>query len=274
MAQFAPVAPVHILQKLFTQDVRALFGDYHLLLAHHTVEKETEFRGLWRDYERRTSLNRVGATIIMDNSIVELGGAVDDQMIRDSVDIIKDGVGNRSHVIPVLPDVMNYGEDTTDLSAEAYHRWINEDMPGDGFMLVTQGANFADFAKLVNYFFVLNADIFKHIRWVGIPRVLSKNIGSREKAVRYVQAVAPHLKIHLLGFGDDIVDDMLTARIPCVVGIDSAVPVRFNEVLTPTTFVPSRDPAWMIEGQLSATNCQNIRNVRKWVGFGVHDRKN
>lgn len=262
MAHFAPVAPIQILQDLLARDSRDLFGKYHLFLAHHTVEHPREFSKLIRDYYLKQPPRRL--TVIMDNSIVELGGAVDDNMIHEAVEIVEQNIVDNC-TIPCLPDVMGDGPGTVELSGDAYHRWIERKMPGDGYMLVTQGKNWDEFVELVDYFFISHKDMYKYINWVGVPRVLVNTSGSRRKAIEYIQMVAPQVRIHLLGFSNNMVDDFLCAKMPLVEGIDSAVPVRYDGLLKPTTFVEKRDPTWMDDGQLTQANCSNIRNVRTWV---------
>lgn len=274
-SQFAPVAPVHILQDLLDKEA---LGDYHLLLAHHTVEKATDFRLLWSEYRRSRSGQYAKTTIIMDNSIVELGGAVDDKMIDEAVRIVM-AYGQTSAmgaptVIPVLPDVMGDGEATIDLSWDAYLRWsqhLHEDgMPGDGFMLVTQGSYWGDFARLVNHFFIDQAENTKRITWVGIPRKIQQRWPerTRAKAIKYIQTVAPHVKIHLLGFSDDITDDLFCASIPGVSGIDSAVPIRYSHLLTPLTTDAEIGPRldWWENGKINPYTLRNLSAVRRWVG--------
>lgn len=272
-AAFGPVAPIHILEDLQRLDSAGLFGWYHLFLAHHTVEHPARFRRL---LEQQFSKHPHGyLTVIMDNSLVELGGAVDDKMIREAVETITIYNPESRHlprrrfidVVPVLPDVMGNGPDTVEASADGYHRWMANGMPGDGYMLVTQGANWEEFTNLVNFFFVENREDFRNIRWVGIPRKLVQTIGTRARAVKYVQMVAPQAKIHLLGFSGEITDDMFCARMSGVLGIDSAVPVRYGKVLTPMTSEEEIGPrgTWWEDGQVSKVHCDNIRSVRSWL---------
>jgi hypothetical protein len=267
MVKFAPVAPVHILHDLVAHKE---FKDYHLFLAHHTVEHPKEFAYLFdRYYGDRQGQGH--PTVIMDNSIVELGGAVDDLMIDEACRIIS-AAGRSTTIVPVLPDVMGIGYKTVELSRAAYHRWANLGKQGaihaNTYMLVTQGESWDDFTATVNHFFIDMADDYPRIGWVGIPRRLLDVLPTRAEAIKYIQMVAPHVKIHLLGFSGSIGDDLLCARLPGVMGIDSAVPVRYNGVLTPMTTEDEIGPRgdWFKEGQLNSTNIHNVQNVRKWIG--------
>lgn len=266
---FAPVAPPHILSQLLERGPNN-FGLYHLWLAHLTVERKKEFQQLLNQWNQQRHPKDL--TIIMDNSIVELGGSVDDDMIAAACNIAETFPGS---VIPVLPDVMGNGEDTIILASKGYQRWVHlETVPcPDGVMLVTQGDNYKDFVNLVNYFFITHATEHKGITWVGIPRVLVRNLGGRMRAIQYLKTVAPHVKIHLLGFSGNIYDDLICAALGTIygariMGIDSAVPVRYNGVLTPQTTEEEigQRGSWMEDGQLNHQNMQNITNVRTWIG--------
>lgn len=271
-AKFAPVAPIQILEQMD----HGLLGDYHLFLAHHTVEHPDRFRNVVQEYLHAGRRYR-RLRIIMDNSIVELGGAVDDKMIYEATKAVADP---DCQVVPCLPDVMGDMVGTFEMAEEAYHRW--EALGMDrlsfcGYMLVTQAANPAEFIKLVDYFFVTNKEKYKNISWVGIPRyMLQQGWTSRLWAIRYLQMVAPHIKIHLLGFSDNIVQDMLDARELGVQGIDSAVPVRYRGELLPSTTseeIGKRDPDWMEKGELTPAAKINIARVRQWCDYtrGYHN---
>lgn len=271
--RFAPVAPIQILEDLHRQDE---FGDYHLFLAHHTNEERSRFSSLMTRVMQSKPYSHRHVTVIMDNSVVELGGAVDDDMIKYAVLALNPGP--RLSVVPVLPDVMGSGKETITLSEAAYQRWVRPTdktrrtlqadswMPGDGYMLVTQGANWQDFVNLVNYFFVEFSEDFKHITWVGIPRKLIAEGIPRTIAAQYIKMVAPHVKIHLLGFSENIEADLMAARSGGICGIDSAVPLRYNGILLPQTVALPRDKDWFKNGVLTQKQRENLRNVRKWVG--------
>lgn len=277
MAQFAPVCGPQFLKDLHATDSRNLFGTYHLLLAHNVAEQAEEHRDLWEYVNWCSSSKRsvTTPTIIMDNSIVELGGSVDSHMIKGAVELIKECCPSK--VYPVLPDVMGDGQGTRELALDALNRWYNSPgsthsmrrRSGDGCMLVAQGASLDDFITTVTHFFVKHAEKSKHIKFVGIPRVLTRLLGSRQKAVMVVNMIAPHVKIHLLGFSNNLVDDLLCARMNCVTGIDSAVPLRYKSLLEPNSIVGPREEGWLESSRLKDNPfaAQNILNIRKWVGW-------
>lgn len=264
--QFAPVAPIQVLEELAKRNLRDGYGHYHLMLAHHVADQAKWFNLM---HSSAAAQNPYKAfTIIMDNSIVELGTAVDDQMIREAVNAVK--VDNTT-VIPVLPDVMGNGEETRRQAAEAYDRWIHPDtkMPGHGLMVVVQGKDWEDFTKTVDYFFLYPKKREK-ITWIGVPRWLENNGISRVKALEYIMMVAPYVNIHLFGFSDNIFADFQAARLDqkMIRGIDSAVPLRYASPLSPMTSpeeIGKRDPDWFENGQLEQIHLENVLRVRSWL---------
>jgi len=266
MGLYAPVAPVQILREMLAVDPH-FFGHYHLLLAHETVKKPGEFYSVFSDAVFGTGLPR--GVVIMDNSVVETGEAVDLGMVREAANIIQAATGRHDWtVLPCLPDVMGDGPATRTAIAEAYPEWDKE-MTSKEFMAIAQGDDLQDFFQTVNFLFLDEPNRFPKIRWLGIPRILTKQVGSRKAAIDYVSMVAPQIRIHLFGFSDNMVDDFQCARDPRVVGIDSAVPIRVRQPLLPTTYVPARDPEWFDKGSVFPYLPileDNLRNVREWVG--------
>lgn len=256
MGKFAPVAPVQVLEGLYGYSDQT-FGSYHLLLAHHTVDEEDRFRALFRRIHNETPT--LNPTIIMDNSLVELGGAVDFQMLSDAVEVITE-VCEEATVIPVLPDVMGDGAETRRAVEDAYDRW-SEFMPGNGFMAVCQGASWDDFQESVDMF--ADQDAFPEITWLGIPRKLVETLGTRKDAVAYALAASNgRHEIHLLGFSDNMVDDYACAKLPGVAGIDSAVPLRVESQFTLDMKVPPRPPEWFDEAECSPRVIANLNRAR------------
>jgi hypothetical protein len=256
---FAPVAPIQILEEMFAQSPRLLFGDYHLFLAHHTVPHAGRFKDLVDKFHHHWNANPV--TIIMDNSLVECGMSVSLELVRDATFAV---TSEATTVIPVLPDVMGNGAATCDAVDAAYEEWV-EAMPRHNFMVVLQGATWMDFVRTANHLLLDKKAKYSKIQWVGIPRKLVEKVGTRQKCIEYVKMIAPWVDIHLLGFSDDMLDDFHCARIPGVRGIDSAVPVRVNDLLLPTDVPEPRDPEWMETGRLNPIAQANITNVRNWI---------
>lgn len=265
MAQFAPVAPIQVLEEMRKQNV---LGTYHLLLAHHVREHPERFRELFYGYDR--------STIIMDNSLVELGTSNTDALVLEAVQAIQQSPSDPHWIIPVLTDVMGDGPATREAATRSYE-WWNTNAPTWPLMVVLQGNDWEDFCKTADYFLADRNNKFPNIRYVGIPRILTGSIGSRQTAIAYVDAIAPDISVHLLGFSDDVVDDVISSNMSSVEGIDSAVPLRYaysvgkdgdlNESLLyyPTAEIPPRPAEWFDEGFFSDADYTNLYNVRKWV---------
>lgn len=261
MALFAPVAPIQILEELKTHQV---LGSYHLLLAHHVLEEPDRFRSLFADMP--------SSTIIMDNSIVELGDAASDEKVLEAIQSLQNRPGAPHWIIPVLTDVMGNGTATRQKASESY-QWWHENAPGWPLMVVAQGSDFKDFAKTVDYF-LADPSAFPKIEYVGIPRVLVESLGTRLECVRYLEALRPQINVHLLGFSDNVPDDIICANHPSVEGIDSAVPLRYSfsvkdtpgisRLYTPSTPIPPRPAEWFTEGQMDDVTYTNLYNIRKW----------
>ena len=210
MAAFAPVAPIQVLEKMKAINV---LGKYHLLLTHHILEYPERFKALFEDLKN--------TTIIVDNSIVELGDAATDEKVYEACRRLQDRSNAPNWIIPVLKDVMNDGPATREAATESYHWWVNNASSNYGLMVVAQGQSWEQFCKTVDYFFA-DPDAFPHLDYIGIPRVLVSHQGTRQRAIQYVQAVAPSASIHLLGFSDDVTDDIICVNMAGVEGIDSA----------------------------------------------------
>lgn len=253
MAQFAPVAPIQILEGL--QDAEAL-GGYHLLLTHHVLEAKERFIDLFK--------NTRYTTVIMDNSLVELGDAENDSLVFEATQALRET--STCQVIPVIADVMGSGVETRRVATTSY-QWWQTTAPEIDTMVVLQGSDWDDFCKSVDYFLASSEFSFQY---VGIPRILTDKIGSRQQAIKYVNAIAPHVNIHLLGFSNNVVDDIICSQSPDVMGIDTAVPLRYSFSVdggkyTPTSEIPPRPANWFEAGQLDEATLINLANIRKWV---------
>lgn len=260
-AEFGPVAPIQILEGLYNYGPQ-MFGAYHLLLAHHTIEKEEEFRALFKRIDQEKHFGDGELTIIMDNSIVELGDAVSAATVAHAVSIIEDSC-ECARIYPVLPDVMGDGEATRIAIRDSYDQWTRI-VGGHGFMAVCQGETLDDFRETLE---LVTSSEYPEITWVGVPRILVPQIGSRWQATH--DAIATDKCVHLLGFSDDMEDDFACARLEGVSGIDSAVPLRCPDVFTPYITTEKRDPNWFNDAVVTPHMISNLTEARRYIGVSV-----
>jgi hypothetical protein len=205
----------------------------------------------------------------MDNSIVELGHPVDARTMRRALEIVP------SQVV-VLPDVIREFDQTLELSfgaAEQYREFV--DFTKTMYMAVPQGTSLDELKK--------SAWELKFIEGVGcwgVPRHITSLLGSRQEFTKWIwDDMEMHLAyrrhgpfIHLLGFSDDMEDDLTCCNLPGVMGIDSAVPIRMGQhkqmiTRTQKTHVP-RDNWWSnATSHIHAETIANLSLVRTWTMF-------
>ena len=246
-SKFAPVAPIHIYKELQVTSEEA-FGDYFLLLAHDVVKHPKEYREVFYDK---------GYTIIMDNSVIELGTAVDIEMLTKACNIVGADV-------LAIPDVLQDGLATVEATFKFMDEWrcqvdgIYEYIPD--LMFIPQGSSPADYEACITTAKTCGLKP----EWIGIARNLTTRVyPSRDSAVAFCKETFPDAKIHLLGFSENTADDLLVALRDDVEGIDSAVPLRID--------VPLQDPIqaigprgdWWENAKMSTQVIANLKDVRK-----------
>jgi len=253
MANFAVVAPLNIVEKL--KEGRTL-GFTHLLLAHDVVAYPTKYRGIFHpDNMRHPERN-----VILDTSVVELGKAVDASIMIEAAHIVQP-------TTIVLPDVPLKQEETVCAVHEALFTWGPKLLGkgvSSGYMLCPQGKDITEYIQCAEAF----ARHPKITSW-GVPRDAMKIMPSRQQLVRLFNAINPVRKIHLLGFSDNMMDDVVTARMPQVSSIDSAVPLRSKRELSLTTIMQPRGD-WWETATYDDIIAYNLWTVRGWVGDKFH----
>lgn len=255
MTFFAPVAPISLLHKL---DERQTAGPYHLLLAHDVVEKKTQYQRLFQKKSTQWQ-------VIMDNSAVELGEPVSPDVLLEAVTICH-------ATVVVLPDHLLDPKATVKSTTEALKEWEEplRNYPRTlDLMVVPQGKSVGQWTVCALALSKLHSP---RIKWWGIPRNFRDKCGeSRQTAVCLAHSFRPDWNIHLLGFSEDTIDDILVAKDPRVHGIDSAVPVRIgqaNELFIPGMETPPRGEWWEsanAETEVTEECVQNIYDVREWI---------
>lgn len=222
--KFAPVAPIHIYEALAN---RGYLPNNVLLLAHDVVKPENaeRYSNLFNDRWSDTH-------IIMDNSLIELKGAVDLQMIQEAVGIVDADV-------VVLPDSLTDGPQSAELTIKDWDLFKTVfDPMGVELMAVIQGETELGFMSALEM-------IAKEIDpdWVSIPRRTESKFGyTRNQLIEYVDIFFPEKPIHLLGFSEFPWNDILAARNPRVRSIDSTVPLRVDMPFSDSG--PSRGDWW------------------------------
>ena len=250
MARYCIVAPTQILTEL--ADIGGI-GRNHLLLAHDIVKRQNQlvYHTLFHpDSKLKLPLEQ----IILDNSVAELGKAVDLEMIADAAKI----------VVPTcvaLPDRYLDTNGTISDSTRALDPWSQEFENGD-LMYIPQGRTPEDFFKACTSEPLMSDP---RIKWWGIPRNIVQHHGTRKNAIELVRALNPTRKIHLFGFSDNLYDDIICARHPFVESIDSAVPLRQRTQFPSPELVGPRG-SWWEEGKLTALAVSNVKAARDIFG--------
>jgi len=206
MSKYAPVASYQLLTNLARTGYA---GDYHLLLAHEVVDCPSQWEFLFKG----SGLIPKGATIIMDNGLIELGEPCDAVVMKDAVDIV-----NATHA--VLPDALEDGAETLKLSRKAMDEWLRMEVDAY-YMGVVQGRSYWEIIWCAKNLWNLGATAS-----LGIPRIWQSRFGTR-KLLQFFTELLPgvHGNIHLLGMSADLKDDLTCAVLPGVMGIDSANPL-------------------------------------------------
>lgn len=274
MARFAPVVPVQMAAQLQLADpTKDYLGPYHLLLAHDVLDKPRDYQSIYGEVRRKYGEQ---SFIIMDNSIVELGEAMGLDDLAEACRILNPDC-------LVIPDVMGDGAETRAKAKEFCRKYAQyfADNPFEGapdLMGVIQGSTVEDCILTCALYYSLPLT-----EYISVPRVVTKQQGSRMPvlvALAHNRTYELFKGLHLLGFSDNILDDVSCARLPYVQGIDSAVPIRagLKSVGMSDSFasywsglVGPRGNFWErpIDADWRAnegTIFENLKTYRDWIG--------
>jgi hypothetical protein len=263
--KFAPVCPINIYEGLAEKGPEYL-GDYFLLLAHDVLDKPKRYEALFKgkDY-----------TIIMDNSVIELGDACTAQNLYDACEIV-------GATCLAIPDVLREGYKTIRSTYAFINDWAGMQRERDyAKMFIPQGSDAIDFIRCVD---VVLGEMDIYPAWLGVPRNVVGNVfPSRKLAVGYISSkvletyyckkgIYPRPSIHLLGFSDDTIDDFQTCETfpNLVAGIDSAVPLRLAaQSYTMGSGIALPDPgprgSWWDYAEMNELVAHNVLMTRELV---------
>lgn len=257
---FAPVCGVQMYEQMA---IRQILPPYNLLLTHDINARPERYHNVftaWKNIFPDLWARRV---TILDNSLTELGNAVSEEAITTAAHLVG------ANVI-VLPDVYEDCDATIAASDAAYQSdWasvLNEVLGkyNWSFMIIPQGKTLQEFTKCAEFF--ASDTRFQKIGWWGIPRNLQWNHGSRRFGLDMCSMLNPDRNIHMLGFSNDVRDDLLLAREYNVRGIDSAVPLRYDGMFNLSLGdIGKRPPNWLEEAPLTEMVIRNISYVQRLI---------
>jgi hypothetical protein len=233
---------------LLNLKAEGLLGEYHLLLAHDVAAQADLYEEIFEDFD---------GYIVLDNSLIELGEPAPLEMMTRAYDAVQPNV-------TVLPDYLTNSRRTIDGHKNAITSWNDAGL--GPFMAVPQGRSVGEVCMC--------ADQLKRLPWIdawGVPRIIADLAGSRMEVVYYLMSLGDDRKIHLLGFSDNLRDDLECAKMPDIVGIDSAVPIRLGlhgiklDGFDPTKKHPPRGDYWETAEEVTPLVRENLETIRSWI---------
>jgi hypothetical protein len=242
-----------------------LLGDYHLLLAHDVLAKPKEYAEVYGDIPN--------AEIIMDNSLIELGYALPMDEIVEAAHVV-----GAKYV--VLPDYLEESRRTLIAVRQAREQLYKTGAPMIPIPVV-QGRTLEECRNFIRE--LAHEFVVETFPVISIPRVVTNKLGGRLSLIILAQRY--YFDVHLLGFSNNLLDDICCSRMSNVRGIDSASPIRMafqmechidiNEpvIIPPRGDFWDKDETWarllIEEGHSSCyfkeVLTYNIQQVRKWI---------
>lgn len=220
MTNFAAVAPLGILKQLAEVDA---LGTYQLLIAPIVLERRDEYADFFiREHDDQF--------VIVDNGVIELGYALSAAQLFQAASIV-------GASLVVMPDTIDDAKMTVKQVRFSLSEYRKLDQSTDT-MGVVQGTNDAEVMWCATQLAEAGVD------WLGVPRGLTPNLGTRVRLVKALGA-AFGKPMHVLGFSENIVDDIMAATAhPLVRGMDAATPVWLGFMLASETGQWSRQLPW------------------------------
>ncbi len=248
MARFAPVAPINILEKLYSS---GCLGRYHLVLTHDVLKHSKRYTDLFEATHHNV--------IIVDNSVIELQNPIG---FRKTLDACAQFRGSSKKVVAVLPDCLLDKEGTYRATSDALSKYSGIDTYMER-MFIPQGKTFKEFIESAEAF----ADI-EEIKWIGIARNIVPICGTRTHVALCCKMIYPDAKIHMLGFSHHLMDDLVSTKLANAEGIDSAVPLRqgsWNQKISIAQDDVASRGDWWENAKFNQTVIDNVQKVRKWL---------
>lgn len=251
--RYAPVGPIPSLRQLAESKV---LGDYQLVIAPIVLDNPQEASGFWYNHP---------SEVILDNGVIELGYPLPVEDLARAARI----VGAK---VVVLPDTIDDAKFTIKQARHAlrqYRKLAPTDLMG-----VVQGRTYEECLDCAA---ALALDV--GVDWLAVPRGLTKNLDTRVPLVRKI-ADKHGLPMHILGFSDNIADDIEAAAChPLVQGIDAAMPMWADTWLP--LHPPANEPVSLHLGPRPSDfwnqpaperAAHNVETVRRWLNAAATAR--
>lgn len=278
-AQFAPIAPVRILQDLRKM---GLYDGYAVMLMHDVCQYPDEYKRLLDTPVPMGSENKPW-TIILDNSQAEIAkGEIPKPDEEEHMSMMRYATyqlsqklnledGDRIYVC--LPDTIGDAQTTIEDSFSAAEKWKRHFLKAGlrigvdyTWAVVVQGTTASDVADCVDCFGML-PDVGM---WCA-PRNYANVCGSRLPLLDYMFRFIEPKHVHLFGMSNYITDDIMCAA-KGVRGIDSANPLVLGwKTIQMRRGAPvrhvARDAYWSNARVVDAM-CENICTVQEAIADG------
>lgn len=218
--KYMPVMPIDVAEHV----VPKLPADIsYLLIGSDILKYPDRYAALYK---------HIAGDIIVDNSVIE-------DNIPSDIDTTLQAANVVNASIVVLPDVLMDAKATVDVTKEALG-WLKRNWDDNTlqcknykYMLVPQATGLGIYtwigclADILTY---MELENIRFVNWIGIARNVMDQAGvSRDTCAFHINNMMPgEVDIHLLGFSENLTDDLVTLRNhENVMSIDSAEPVRF-----------------------------------------------
>jgi len=199
---YSPIGDIYMLLEMKRH---GWLPNYLLLLAHNVVQFPKEYEKLLEGWR---------GTLMLDNSLIELGKPADPEVMLAACDIAKPNY-------MALPDKLSDAAATLTAVKNAIEQWAWRAPINTGYMYIPQGSSYQELGDCAVQMQGINPS---RAKMFGLPRVVTNKLGSRHHALSRLDKLG--WPIHLLGMSDNFIDDISCFRYPNVTGIDSATPMR------------------------------------------------
>jgi len=192
----------------------------------------------------------------MDNGVIETGDP------GNSVDLIAAAITVNANAV-MLPDLPGDAEGTLQAALPVAEDLLKAHIKPTPIL---QGVTLKETEACARSF----AKHLPSFKGFGVPRSFVENMDSRAKIVEYLLKRFPDQPVHLLGLSNNLADDLYVANnYENVMGLDSAIPIHMNELISQEGWVGKRPKRphdyWKWTSLRTAYGQANVRRIKGWL---------